>query len=77
MKNLVYALLILFFAGCSSDSGWNCIQTSGDIVQKEVMVPSFTKILVWERTKVFIQQGDVQKVIIETGENLMNDVRFR
>ena len=74
MKNLVYALLILFFAGCSSDSGWNCIQTSGDIVQKEVMVPSFTKILVWERTKVFIQQGDVQKVIIETGENLMNDV---
>jgi len=76
MRNFVYALLILIFAGCSSDSGWDCIQTAGTIVQEEVSVPAFTKILVWERTKVYIQQGDVQKVMVETGENLMNDVEF-
>ncbi len=74
MKNIVYIVLILLFAGCSSDSGWDCIQTPGAIVEKEVSMPPFTKILVWERTKLFIQQGDVQKVIIETGENLLSDV---
>lgn len=76
MKNFIYVLLILVFGGCSSDSGWDCIQTAGDIVEEEISVPTFTKILVWERTKVFIQQGDVQKVVIETGENLMNDVEI-
>lgn len=43
-------------------------------MQKEISTPEFTKILVWERTKLFVQQGDVQKVVIETGENLMSDV---
>jgi len=66
--------VMVLFTGCSSDSGWDCIQTAGDIVQKEVSVQPFTKILVWERTKLFIQQGDVQKVVVETGENLMNDI---
>lgn len=75
MKNIVYIAFIFLFLGCSSDSGWDCIQTAGDIVQKEVSVTEFTKILVWERTKLFVQQGDVQKVVIETGENLMSDVK--
>ncbi|MCB0464252.1 MAG: DUF2807 domain-containing protein [Aequorivita sp.] len=75
MKKIFYIALILFSAGCNSDSGWDCIQTAGDIVQKEVSVPAFTKILVWERTKLFVKQGDIQKVIIETGENLMNDIQ--
>lgn len=74
MKNIFYILLIFLFAGCSSDKGWDCIQTEGTIVQKEISVQSFNKILVWERTKLFIQQGAEQKIVIETGENLMNDV---
>jgi len=64
----------LIFTGCNSESSWDCIQNAGTIVQNEVTVPPFTKILVWERTKVFIQQGEEQKVVIETGESLMNDV---
>lgn len=76
MKTISKIFLVLFFAGCSSDSGWDCIQTAGTVVRKEVALPSFTKILVWERTKLFIQQGDEQKVIVETGENLMSDVKF-
>lgn len=76
MKKIVCVFLVLIFVGCSSDSGWDCIQTAGTVVRKEVAVPSFTKILVWERTKLFIQQGDVQKIVVETGENLMNDIKF-
>ena len=74
MKNIVYITFIFLFIGCSSDSSWDCIQKAGDIVQKEVSVPEFTEILVWERTKLFVQQGEVQKVVIESGENLMSDV---
>lgn len=75
MKNIIYVAFILLFLGCSSDKSWDCIQRSGDIVQREVAVPEFKKILVWERTKVFIQQGDVQKVLVESGENLMSDIK--
>ena len=74
MKNIFYCILVLIFTGCNSESSWDCIQNAGTIVQNEVTVPPFTKILVWERTKVFIQQGEEQKVVIETGESLMNDV---
>ena len=74
MKYIFYCLLVLIFTGCNSESSWDCIQSAGTIVQNEVTVPPFTKILVWERTKVFIQQGEEQKVVIETGESLMNDV---
>ena len=74
MKNIVYILISLLFFACSSDKGWDCAQTSGKMVQTEVTVPEFTEILVWERTKLFVEQGDKQKVVIETGENLMSDV---
>ena len=75
MKNIFLVLLFLILTACSSDSGWDCIQTAGNIIQKEVSVKPFTKILVWERTKVYIQQGEEQKVVVETGENLMNDIQ--
>jgi hypothetical protein len=74
MKYIGCILLMLFFSGCSSDKGWDCLQTEGSIVQEEISVAPFTKILVWERTKLFLQQGTEQKVVVETGENLMNDV---
>lgn len=74
MKKIVYIAFILLISGCSSNKSWDCIQTAGTIIQTEISVPEFTKILVWERTKLFVQQGDIQKVVIETGENLMNDV---
>lgn len=75
MKNLVYLFSILFFAGCSSEKITDCFKSSGDIVQREVGVSPFTKILVWDRTKLFIQQGPEQKVVVESGENLIDNVK--
>ena len=39
-----------------------------------MVVSPFTKILVWDRTKLIIQMGAEQKVMVETGENLMENV---
>ncbi len=75
LKKFLYILLIAFVSSsCDSEDGLNCFQAAGDIVQNEVTVLPFTKILVWERTQLFITEGPVQKVVVETGSNLMNDI---
>ena len=63
--------------GCDSDKGLNCFQASGTIIQEEFTVDSFSKITVWERTQLIIKQGDTQKVVVETGENLLNDIEVQ
>lgn len=59
---------------CDSESASDCFQTSGPTVQKEVAVAGFEKILVNRDIELIIKTGLDYKVIIETGENLMNDV---
>jgi hypothetical protein len=75
MKNIFYCLLVLVFFGCNSDSGWDCTQKAGAIIETEFTVQPFTKIIVWERIKLFVKQGDKQKVVVGTGENLMSDIK--
>lgn len=75
MKRFIFLLLVIFsFSGCDSDKGWDCIKSAGKTIQREIGVDEFDKITIWDRTKLFIQQGDEQKVIVETGENLMRKV---
>jgi hypothetical protein len=76
MKRIVYILSLVIFVGCDSDKGLNCFQTSGTIIQEEFTVPEFSKVLVWERVELILQQGPVQKVVVETGENLLNDIEL-
>lgn len=76
MKKLLLIAFILAMAGCSSNSGWDCIQTAGTTVQREIAVTPFEKILVWERVKLFIAQGDEQKIVVESGENLIDDIKL-
>lgn len=74
MKKFFLLFGLIAIMGCSSENSWDCIQTAGTIVQREVEVPPFSRLLIWERTKVFISQGPEQKVVVETGENLLNDI---
>ncbi|MCT8338815.1 DUF2807 domain-containing protein [Flavobacteriaceae bacterium TK19130] len=74
MKKLAYIFILITALGCDSEKGLNCFQAAGDIIQEEVTVSEFDKIIVWERAQLIIQQGETQKVVVETGENLLNDV---
>ncbi|PQJ31824.1 hypothetical protein BST92_07740 [Nonlabens arenilitoris] len=69
--------LLVCISSCDSENGLNCTQAAGDLIRQELTVESFEKILVYERTKLFIQQGPDHKVIIETGENLLNDIEVK
>jgi len=73
-------LLVLFcvgcmLLGCDTELSWNCTQTSGSIVQKQFRVDDFNEIHVRDRVQLFLTHGDTTKVIIETGENLLVEVK--
>lgn len=59
---------------CDNERANDCVQTSGAIIQQERMLPNFTKILVNRDIELIIKEGVEQKVVIETGTNLLNDV---
>ncbi|NCO64463.1 MAG: DUF2807 domain-containing protein [Flavobacteriales bacterium] len=59
---------------CNSENANDCFQTSGTIVQQEISLDSFEKIWVNRDVELIIKEGAVQKVMIETGKNLINDV---
>jgi len=76
MKKQIFSILILIFVflGCNSEEVPTCVKTSGEIISEELSVESFEEIIVYERVKLFIEQGDNYKVRIETGKNLMENV---
>ena len=74
MRKILGILMIILISGCSSEDAPDCVQTAGTIVQQEVELENFTEIMVYDRVKLFIEDGPKQKVIIETGENLVNEV---
>jgi hypothetical protein len=74
MKKLLLILSLVLIAGCNTEDAPGCFKKAGEIVQDEVAVDPFNEIIVYERVKLYIQQGPVQKVVIETGKNLRNDV---
>lgn len=74
MKNIIYLLLALFFITCDTEDANDCFQKSGSIVSEEFVVPVFTKIRVNRGVEVILKEGITQKVILETGENLMSDI---
>jgi hypothetical protein len=74
MKKLVYILILMLLFSCNSENASDCFQSSGTMVQQEVTVSGFDKILVNRDIELIIKEGAEQKVVIETGKNLLNDV---
>jgi hypothetical protein len=74
MKKIIYIFGLLLFLGCDSDSAPDCFQTAGNSIQQEFSVANFERILVNRDVELIIKQGATQEVIVETGENLLNDV---
>lgn len=67
-------LCMLLLSNCNSESAPDCLQNAGDLVRQEVSVPDFTKVTVFENIALVLKQGDVQRVEIETGKFLRDEV---
>ena len=74
MRKIIYLLALSFFA-CNSEDAYDCFQASGSLIQQEISVSDFESILVNRDIELIIKEGSVYKVTIETGENLINDVK--
>tara|TARA_R110002111_G_scaffold79504_4_gene125975 strand:+ start:11432 stop:12175 length:744 start_codon:yes stop_codon:yes gene_type:complete len=74
MRKIIYLLALSFFA-CNSEDAYDCFQASGSLVQQEISVSDFESILVNRDIELIIKEAPIYKVTIETGENLINDVK--
>lgn len=74
MRKIVRILILLIVFACDSQDANDCFQTSGAVVQEIVEVSDFNKILVDRNIKLILRQGASFNVIVESGENLINDV---
>lgn len=77
MRTLISLLTIVFLFSCSSENAPDCIQNAGTTIQQEFSVETFDKIVVFERIELIIKDEPNQKVVVQTGENLLNDVEVR
>jgi hypothetical protein len=74
MNRLAYILSLGLLFACNSEDAGDCFQTTGNIIQQEVVVTAFEKILVNRDIELIVIDDLEFKVVIETGENLLNDV---
>lgn len=71
MKKTLYMVLLSIIFACDSESANDCFKATGSIEQKEVIVGVFDKILVNRDVALVLKEGAEQKVVLETGKNLM------
>ena len=74
MKNILYISFLVLIISCNNENASDCLQTSGKIVQQEIEVANFDKIVVHKKITLYITEGPTQKVIVESGKNLLNDI---
>lgn len=73
-KVVLVLLILTIVQGCDTENAPDCFQRTGERVSREILLDDFTKVLVGPNIEVVLKQGDSTRVIIETGENLINDV---
>ncbi|HEX9825691.1 MAG TPA: head GIN domain-containing protein [Flavobacteriaceae bacterium] len=77
MKNLIYIVFMIVLLSCNGENVPDCFQNSGAIVQQEFDMDAFDKITVYERIELIVKDGPTQKVVVETGEYLLNDIEVK
>lgn len=73
VEKSVLCLLALMIS-CNSENAPDCFQNAGDLVRVEVEVPDFSTITVFEKLNLVLRQGEEQRVEIESGEFLLNEI---
>jgi len=74
MRKLVYISVFVLLLTCNGENAPDCFQNAGPIIQEEFTLDAFDKITVFERVELIIKDEATQKVVIETGKFLLNDI---
>ncbi|MFD2564246.1 head GIN domain-containing protein [Aquimarina rubra] len=74
MKRIIFIIVGLLLIACDTENAIDCFQRTGNIVRQEVEVSDFTRILVNPNVELILKEGQDTSVIIETGDNLLDEV---
>ena len=76
MRLFLGAFVLIFLSSCDSENSFDCAQKAGDRIQKEFEVAEFNTIVVEENLQLIVKEGPQQKVVVQTGKNLINDIKI-
>ena len=68
-------MVLVAFISCEKPS--ECVESTGDIIAKDVEVTAFNRLEVHRGIAVVITEGPEYKVQIQTGENLMDNIEVK
>lgn len=74
MKKYIYILVTIILMSCNAKVMPDCLQNAGPLIQMEIPVLSFNKIIVFERVQLILKQAPEHTVVVETGEYLRDDI---
>lgn len=72
---IIAMLAVLGFSGCRKEQWDDCFTGTGDIVLDERHVPHFTAIDLSDRFDLVIVPDTIDRVILETGQRLLEQIR--
>lgn len=77
MKHVFYLIIATVLLSCNAKVMPDCLQNAGPIIQMEFEVPEFDKIVVFERVQLILKEAPEQKIVVETGKYLRDDIKVR
>lgn len=77
MKKFVFIAVVGVLFSCNGKQVPDCFRNAGALIQKEFVVPEFSKIVVFDRVELILKEAPQQSVVVETGEYLMNDIAVK
>jgi hypothetical protein len=78
MRKLAFIGFLVLLVSCNTDNLGDCFQNdNGEVVRQEFEVAIFKRIIVFDRVKLYISQGPIQKVVVESPSNLLSEVIVR
>ncbi|KAA1244874.1 DUF2807 domain-containing protein [Aquimarina sp. RZ0] len=74
MKRFVYIVSLFLIFGCDAENAPDCFQRTGTIIRVPLQVTDFKRILVNPNIELIIKEGDNTTVLLETGDNLLEEI---
>lgn len=68
-------ILFMLLTTCQPEKRWDCIQSTGKIVQENRILTPFDKIEVHDKIEIEIFLRNTYSVEIQAGKNLLNDIQ--
>ncbi|MEM9324621.1 MAG: DUF2807 domain-containing protein [Bacteroidota bacterium] len=67
--------MLVLILGCDSENAWNCVQKVGDIQEFEFdFDETILRLEVYDDFSVVLHPSSTQRVVVQTGKNLINEV---